>query len=52
MFGFFKISSISTGIPSVYTYKIFLSVNTEKVIDGKNQVGKYHPKIMTEKICR
>ena len=49
---FFLISSILTRIPSVYINDIFLLVNTERVSDEKNSVGKDHHKIPTEKICR
>jgi len=41
-----------TEIPSVYTDRIFLSVNTDKVNGKKNSIGKYHSKISTKKTHR
>ena len=46
----FLIPSISVGNPSVYIDKIFMSVNTDGDSNEKNLVGKYQPKITTEKI--
>jgi hypothetical protein len=51
LFGFF-ILSIMTGISSVYTDDIFLSVFTDGVSNGKNSVDKDHRKISMENIYR
>ena len=45
----FYILSILTGIFSVYTDDIFLSVFTDGVSNGNNSVGKDHNKISIEK---
>lgn len=46
----FFISSIPTGIPSVYTDDIFILVDTNEISDEKYPVSKNYHKISTKKI--
>lgn len=46
----FFISSIPTGIPSVYTDDIFILVDTDEISDEKYSVSKNYRKISTKKI--